>query len=223
MNKLLERQIRKFFGNASPAMPEVKKLLRIINDTYDGFDQDRTLMERSLDLSSKELVEVNQKLRQEAETLKAILNELRSATMALKPAEFDHQKWLTSQDEVIHLTNSLTKLINEQKTQEQKLIRLASFPTTSPNAVLETNLKGVITYMNPATKKHFPDIFIGLSNHPILEGLPEIIRSLERENKDFLKRKIKISDKTYKETIAYNHEVSMVIIFVDDISEYTHA
>lgn len=220
MNKLLARQIKKFFGNASPAIPEVKKLLKVISETYDGFDEDRTLMERSLDLSSNELVDVNQKLRQEAETLKAILNELRSATTALKPEEFDHQRWLTSQDEVVHLANSLTKLINERKAQERKLIRLASFPTTSPNAILETNIQGVVTYMNPATKKYFPDIFIGLSNHPVLEGLPEIIKSLENENKDFLKRKVKIADKTYEETIAYNHEISMVIIFVDDISAY---
>ena len=65
LHPVLERQIKKILGEDDVAkFPQVwQDFLKAISDTYKHNDEDRALIERSLDLSSKELSENNQKLR----------------------------------------------------------------------------------------------------------------------------------------------------------------
>ena len=120
MNKLVLRQIKKAFGGESNVPQGLSSFLQIISSTYDGFDQDRELTIRSLELSSQELLEANQKIRTEAERQNAILSALRSATAALQPAS-SSKEWLTSKDEAIYLANYLKELIEKQKQREREL------------------------------------------------------------------------------------------------------
>lgn len=119
MNKLVLRQIKKAFGDESRIPQGLSLFLQIISDTYNGFDQDRELTVRSLELSSQELLEANQKIRMESERQNAILSALRSATAALRPT--GTKEWLTSKDEAVYLANSLKKLIEEQKRHEREI------------------------------------------------------------------------------------------------------
>ena len=63
-NKLLERQLRKHYQDKE-IPDELNNLLKAISDSYDYFEQDRKLIERSMDLSSNELMEANLKIREE--------------------------------------------------------------------------------------------------------------------------------------------------------------
>lgn len=65
MHKILDKQIRKFFGNPDSIPGELRTLLENIDRTYKHLDEDRALLERSLELSSKELIEINSKLQLE--------------------------------------------------------------------------------------------------------------------------------------------------------------
>jgi two-component system sensor kinase FixL len=65
MNKLLQRQIEKLLESPDSIPAELKPLFEAISDAYDGLDADRRLIERSLDISSEELTQVNQRLRGE--------------------------------------------------------------------------------------------------------------------------------------------------------------
>ena len=121
MNKLVLRQIKKVFGDVSKVPQGLSTFLQIISNTYDGFDQDRELTVRSLELSSQELLEANQKIRIESERQKSILSALRTATEILQPTTASAKEWLTSKDEVIYLANSLKKLIEEQKNHEREI------------------------------------------------------------------------------------------------------
>ena len=60
-NRLLERQIRKYFS-ATPT-PEMEPLLEAISKSYDHYERDRELSERSMNLNSEELLEANEELR----------------------------------------------------------------------------------------------------------------------------------------------------------------
>ena len=67
-HKLLERQLKRYL--VSPLVPEeYQKLFQVISDAYVHFDEDRMLIERSLELSSKELTEYNNKLRHASQEL----------------------------------------------------------------------------------------------------------------------------------------------------------
>lgn len=76
MNKVLERQVKKIFGNLENINKEMEEFLKLVSDTYDHNDEDRLLIERSLDLSSKELGGLNKKIMEESEKLKTGMSEL---------------------------------------------------------------------------------------------------------------------------------------------------
>ncbi|MEQ9319599.1 MAG: PAS domain-containing protein [Polyangiaceae bacterium] len=64
LHSLLRRQVRKHFGGESPpADSELGAFVDAVDRAYRAFDQDRAMLERSLDLSSDELVQANAELR----------------------------------------------------------------------------------------------------------------------------------------------------------------
>ena len=76
MNKTLERQIKKIFGNIESVPPNLFPFLKVVSGAYDGAEEDRKLIERSLEISSKELGALNEKLRAESEAQKKNIDEL---------------------------------------------------------------------------------------------------------------------------------------------------
>jgi two-component system, NtrC family, sensor kinase len=65
MHKLLERQIKRYIGDATTLPPELMRFIAAIDEAYSSADADRLMIERSLDLMSKELTEANVGLRNE--------------------------------------------------------------------------------------------------------------------------------------------------------------
>jgi signal transduction histidine kinase/CheY-like chemotaxis protein len=63
MHTLLRRQIKKFFGDVGNVPPECAAFLRAIEQAYQQYDDDHEMIERSLDLSSRELLQANSDLR----------------------------------------------------------------------------------------------------------------------------------------------------------------
>lgn len=62
-HSLLERQLRRCFGR-STALPEaVAPLVEVVDAAYREFDSDRAMLERSLELSSQELLLANSEMR----------------------------------------------------------------------------------------------------------------------------------------------------------------
>ena len=88
-NVLLQRQIKKYLG-ASEEIPErYRSLFNAINESYDHYEADRKLIERSMDLSSLELIEVNRRLRQQADRQRIVLGKPRELLRTLQLAGGD--------------------------------------------------------------------------------------------------------------------------------------
>ncbi len=83
MNKLLQRQMTKHLGNPGNVPLESRPLFEAISDAYDSFDADRRLIERSLDISSQELTEINHRLRGEIAEHRTTDDELRHSVSLL--------------------------------------------------------------------------------------------------------------------------------------------
>src|SRR4051794_14135295 len=60
---LLKRQLKRSFGDAFVIPPEWQGFIAAIDSAYAEFDVDRELMERSLEVSSQELLELNSEIR----------------------------------------------------------------------------------------------------------------------------------------------------------------
>ncbi len=83
MHRTLERQIKKFLPGVSTAAEEWKKFFQSIDETYRHFDDDRKLISRSLELSSTELVEVNEKIAREKARNEIILESIGDALVVI--------------------------------------------------------------------------------------------------------------------------------------------
>jgi PAS domain S-box-containing protein len=85
-NRLLQRQIDKHLGEKE-IPPELIALLKAISHTYDDFDRDRKMLERSFEISSLELVELNENLRQDIILRKKAEEEKTQLLEVLKKSE----------------------------------------------------------------------------------------------------------------------------------------
>jgi len=88
LHKLLHRQLKKAFGSVEAAPESLRPLLGTVNAAYHQSDTDRRLLERSLDLTSGELLEANRELREYASRLEMRVEErtaqLRAANVSLE-------------------------------------------------------------------------------------------------------------------------------------------
>lgn len=85
-NKLLQRQINKHLGGKE-IPPELSALLIAVSNTYDDLDKDRKMLERSFEISSLELVELNENLRQDIILRKKVEDEKNQLVEILKKSE----------------------------------------------------------------------------------------------------------------------------------------
>lgn len=65
LNKLLQRQVQKYLGNPETIPGEFAALLKAVSDSYDHFEKDRKMLERSIDLSSREMSALNEELQKD--------------------------------------------------------------------------------------------------------------------------------------------------------------
>ena len=110
----------------------------------------------------------------------------------------------------------------EHKQLEETLARLATFPEQNPNPVIETNLLGYVTYLNPVAKERFPNLTTAGLQHPILEGLESIIHTFKEGKVDSFLRELAIGDRIYEQKTTYMAANHIVRIFAHDITEFKH-
>lgn len=64
-NKLLQRQVQKYFGDLNDIPENLMGLLKAVSETYDHYEKDRQMLERSIELSSNEMIGLNNQLRKD--------------------------------------------------------------------------------------------------------------------------------------------------------------
>jgi two-component system, cell cycle sensor histidine kinase and response regulator CckA len=80
MQNLLKRQLKKYFGDPTSVPERLRTFIEAVDETYCQSDEDRKMLERSLELSSQELIEINKNLehlvqeRIESEKILALKN-----------------------------------------------------------------------------------------------------------------------------------------------------
>jgi PAS domain S-box-containing protein len=63
MHRLLKRQLKRFFGDSFEAPEDWRGFIDMVNSAYHESDMDRNMLERSLELSSQELLQANSEMR----------------------------------------------------------------------------------------------------------------------------------------------------------------
>ncbi len=86
-HKVLERQLRKSFGKGATIPPEFVALLQVVSDTYKQYEEDRQLIEHTMDISSQELTATNQELLERKVALQIAYEQLQAAQEQLEETE----------------------------------------------------------------------------------------------------------------------------------------
>jgi len=134
MHKLLRRQLSKFFGREGEVPPALTSFLEVVDAAYRQADHDRILLERSLDLTSTELLEANRELRVYASDLE------------LRVAERTAQ---------LQTTNVSLELEIEERVAAERIIseseeRYRSLFESSKDAIYISTPEGRLVDINPA-------------------------------------------------------------------------
>ena len=82
-NKLLQRQLQKHFGDSIPE--NLVAFLEVVKASYEHYEQDRTMLERSIEISSEEMIELNRSQKDAHNELKTLFQLLQEKTHALRP------------------------------------------------------------------------------------------------------------------------------------------
>lgn len=72
---LLKRQLRRTIGETASLSDTLQEFIESVNRAYFDFEDDRRILERSLDLSSEELLEANEELSRHRENLEKLVRE----------------------------------------------------------------------------------------------------------------------------------------------------
>lgn len=136
MNKLIQRQIRRFLGKNFEMTPEFEKLFNAISDSYNHYERDRILLERSLELSSHELGEANAQIRKEFEQQKLVFDKLRASLLEfhrIENMELASSETLADED-LLTVAEVLQKNIQHQKEIEKELLKAKEEAETANHA-----------------------------------------------------------------------------------------
>jgi signal transduction histidine kinase/pSer/pThr/pTyr-binding forkhead associated (FHA) protein len=110
-----------------------------------------------------------------------------------------------------------------QAVSEAALVRLASFPELTPNPILEIDLNGAVTYLNPSAVMQFPEISNAGLKHPILDGLLPMAISDKSTYCNFFVREVEMGDRIYEQSVHYIAESDLVRSYISDITERKRA
>jgi PAS domain-containing protein len=83
IHSLLKRQLKKLLGDSYSLPKELKDIFAAINNAYIQSDIDRNMLERSLDLSSQELLTANVELKKTLSLLNATIESTRDGILVV--------------------------------------------------------------------------------------------------------------------------------------------
>ncbi len=132
----------------------------------------------------------------------------------------NHQDSEDISDFLSKLDDPFTTLISSDSNPKNEtniaLERLASFPELLSSPIIEIDLNGTITYLNPAALEWFPDIQETKLQHPILASM---VSSVQNGKETHFVRELKIGNRFFELSIYYITTSETIRCYIVDITD----
>lgn len=225
MHYLLERQLKKVFNDKFQFSPELEAFLKIISNTYDNYDKDHKFLEHSFDISSKEFLELNNKVLKLLEELKAEKESVdqkvieRTKELKQKMKELDHSnRLLTKGEEELQksqsaLLNMLEDVEEEKGKAEEEKNKTSAVIANLADGLLVFDSEDKLSLINPLAEKLLrikPDKTNNKSIDELAssnDSFKPLLKILGKEIKEVSRQEIALGDLAL--------EISSVLIIID--------
>ena len=112
----------------------------------------------------------------------------------------------------------LLRDVTEERTMQEEMYRLASYPLVMPDPVLEIDVDGTVRYANRAAHVRFPGLLTQGADHPIVAAMLAVNRSPRRDFKSAL-REVAVDGQLWKITVVSPADGDFIRAFVVDLTE----
>ena len=110
-----------------------------------------------------------------------------------------------------HVSKAIMENINFEAASETALARLASFPELIPNAIIEMDLAGRVTYVNPAAVAKFPNLRQIAQEHPILT---QLLTAVNNQAQNSFVREVTVGNQIFEQSVHYLPESNLIRTFI---------
>ncbi|CAM4025250.1 MULTISPECIES: sensor histidine kinase [Flavobacterium] len=183
MNSLLKRQIEKHLKNG---LNDIDQFFTAVDNSYANFEEQIAMLQRAMKISSDELYEANQKLREEADSLKEINSNLEFVleSMSLdtqttgKLEEFSSANYIKQQtQEIVKINKQREELVINLEKQNKELSQYAHMvshdlkaPLRSIDALINWFIEDNPEFINEKNKESLDLILFNVEKMDLLIG-----------------------------------------------------
>ncbi len=120
---------------------------------------------------------------------------------------------------IVRRLTGVDRASEEQIQENAELLskRLASFPQHNPNPVVEIDLDGNVTFMNPSAEEYASERDSS-PGHPLAQDVGPLLGKLLRAGSGFITREVTVDESTFEQKIVYIPEDLAIRIYSSDIS-----
>lgn len=118
LNKLLEKQLRKYFPGELYEQDAVKQFINSVNDSYNAYEKDIELSDHAFKITEEEYRDLNHKLKEEIDLKGTLINKLKEAV-----SDIGETTLMESDDEheILNIASYLKKQIIRQREADKKI------------------------------------------------------------------------------------------------------
>ena len=113
--------------------------------------------------------------------------------------------------------------ISRRKREQEQLQRLASIPDHNPQPIVEVNLEGDITYVNPEASRRFPDLRRKQDRHPMFAQFDEAVQHFTEGRRRPVIQQFDFNDAAYEQHVCYVPKGNVIRIYVFDVTDRRRA
>lgn len=126
LNKLLEKQLKKYFPDQLYEQEAVQQFIKSVNESYNAYEKDIELSEHAFKITEEEYREVNDKLKQEIELKGALIHKLKEAVVEIaEGAIMDGAA--DDEHEILNIASYLKTQIIKRKEADKKIQEQKAF------------------------------------------------------------------------------------------------